>query len=557
MTKKIGKETEAPAISKNGISLNRPKGRTEAEAKTTRRKPMIISHHTNGATIPAPKAKDGDWSVVKGPKELASPTKAKEKTAKGSRKATLSPLARAIRNAYKNSKAGKQVSDILDRIIAHQAGDPNRNAVRRALAASGIPARQASLVAEAWKARSVAMQSVANVLKDGPGEDRHISALNLVLEMSPIPTPEELSDSVKGTPLEFQIKFIWHYMGAFDNKNKDLTESARKASARRYIADLAQRVPAEYAEAGRAALAKESLPKISDDCPAYLREVFDQAKPETIAKEAGVALDRILPTWGKSLGKAGGFGLLSASGIPEAWHARIHTEANKIKDAREERERNDDQDRRRSQEQPTPKAQAHEAAESFSTTTEEWSDYLKKVFDSASADKIAAAVATAIDKINPDGDALNSFTDRGRILRDAYEALPKAWHQPIFNAYMNLVISKRESEQKAEIERRKIQDVERNLKVLDALKNAPIVGVGDAVIEATGIGDAKPKKGTLGVALLEDQLAAMVTASLAAENMIGESKCPYPVAVVRGLNNATIAIHTSIRALLDGKKEIA
>src|SRR4051794_22581724 len=98
MAQKIGKESAGAATSKNGLFMSRPKGKTEAESKLkVRRKPMIISHHTNGAAVHPSEAKIGDWSVAKrpkGPKELASATKATDTVAKRLPKSTRSPLAR-------------------------------------------------------------------------------------------------------------------------------------------------------------------------------------------------------------------------------------------------------------------------------------------------------------------------------------------------------------------------------------------------------------------------------------------------------------------------------
>ncbi len=79
MTKKLGKESAASPTPKNGFFQNRPKGKTEAETKSkSRRKPMIISHLTNGATVPAPKTKVKDWSVARDVKKPNPVKKAKQ-----------------------------------------------------------------------------------------------------------------------------------------------------------------------------------------------------------------------------------------------------------------------------------------------------------------------------------------------------------------------------------------------------------------------------------------------------------------------------------------------
>lgn len=222
-----------------------------------------------------------------------------------------------------------------------------------------------------WRARYPA---ILKAFEDAPA-DGITQAVCAVLEtLVPAPTTWQVGELLEeaGIPDHARAWIRIMYEDPKAKKNKIAQEADR---ARRVARDAAKgggkalpHVEKVFGPAPLGPLANidqaSTLPQVAEECPAYLKSVFDAADPEQIARDTGRAADALRNIWSHAY--RGLHELCKAAGIPKAWHLDIGVAATRAEAAREQAARTAETERRRqaqapaAAEAPKPKAEARD-----------------------------------------------------------------------------------------------------------------------------------------------------------------------------------------------------
>ncbi len=352
----------------------------------------------------------------------------------GRPKRPLTPLARAIRNAYKGAKAGQHEKAIIARIKA-AAPAPSAQEIARALVESGIPAHRASKVAKSWdsiirgrklpsdkpmglsqflqerdpepdatvriegklleqRAWDVRKAAITEAFHQAAGLRKHQAVLEYFLEISPLPNLRQAEDLMSDLPMRDRLELTELYVSAFNLVERGRPESERKAFARGYIGAMIPMTPAERIRTVREAEAEE----------------IGKAMPE----EARIIFDKLHKA------KAEGRDLLEAIAGPDPLKLASKTQ--------------------------------EEDAEVPPKTAEECPAYVKRAFDSAAPDCIAEDAGQAVFEAWPIWAPGRSIFSAGELIEKA--GIPSEWHNEIRGAALDCHKMAEEIAREQEMDRR-------------------------------------------------------------------------------------------------------
>lgn len=312
---------------------------------------------------------DSKTSTLVGNRGTVADALAVEQAAKGRKTLPLTPLALAIRNAYKGAKSGEQERAILARIEAVQPS-PSTQEIGRALVASGIPDHRASRVAVEWeslaglpandrRAVTLCRQFMVDTKDPAPekgagkwswedlggrisnwgereiasylatffriGEERHRYAiiLRIMRGISPLPTPEKAERLFADAPERERLILVGYYRHAFAMRDKGRSEASRREFAGEIIGLMERNPPSELLRAADYLAAQQAslgLPATPQPGPRFPSEAPPEPTPPERESEApktipfGIALKAIVDS-GYAVCMDGG-NKLSLRGLP-------------------------------------------------------------------------------------------------------------------------------------------------------------------------------------------------------------------------------------------------
>lgn len=295
---------------------------------------MIISHLTNGATVPAPKAKVRDWSVAKETKKPNPDKKTKQEGRKAriGKSKKLSPLGKGIRTAYERAKKGNKAKDVLaylnglkpqptlEELVFSVAGLDLPSALgSRIIAQFANPkpdAAKKETVTDPWDRaeqlleRIIGRKHLADLFNQAQIGNRYATALTALLKMDPLPTLEQVERFGRGLPETEGNLLAVYFTAALERPSfsRNVSEKTRKKLARIWISnafpkdDYPRYNPLSWTSAVPVILkAYESAP--AGKIPEMVARVLEALEPR--------------PQYVKACN------LLEVAGIPKAWHHEI------------------------------------------------------------------------------------------------------------------------------------------------------------------------------------------------------------------------------------------